>query len=119
MDSSGEPCCPDCEAPVGELHVRGCDVEQCPYCGGQLLSCCCPGIDTEYVPDDDRLPWTGEWPGTRECEEFGWYAKRAAVGWVSCAADEPGAGPDLNRLHIEAGWDRENKRFVKKTEEPA
>ena len=31
--------CPDCGAKVGELHVTGCDVEQCPACGLQLLMC--------------------------------------------------------------------------------
>ena len=31
--------CPDCGAKVGELHVTGFDVEQCPACGLQLLGC--------------------------------------------------------------------------------
>jgi hypothetical protein len=33
-------------------------------------------------------------------------------GWVSCDAAEPGATEDLNRLHVEATWDRWQKRFV-------
>jgi hypothetical protein len=49
------------------------------------------------------------------CREFGWYARCDPVrGWISCAADERGAQPDLNRLHKEAKWDRQNKRFVRK-----
>jgi Zn finger protein HypA/HybF involved in hydrogenase expression len=31
--------CPDCGAERGEIHKNGCDVEQCPVCGSQLISC--------------------------------------------------------------------------------
>lgn len=31
--------CHDCWAERGELHKKHCDVEECPICGGQLLSC--------------------------------------------------------------------------------
>ena len=37
-------------------------------------------------------------------------------GWVPCGAGEEGAVEDLNRLHAEARWDRETKRFVRRAE---
>ena len=33
--------CHDCSAVKGELHAKGCDVERCPVCGGQVITCPC------------------------------------------------------------------------------
>ncbi|MEW6016485.1 MAG: hypothetical protein AB1760_00260 [Pseudomonadota bacterium] len=33
------PTCHDCGAEVGELHELGCDVEECPKCHRQLITC--------------------------------------------------------------------------------
>ena len=31
--------CGDCGAKMGEYHMLYCDLQRCPICGGQLLSC--------------------------------------------------------------------------------
>ena len=33
--------CGDCNCIEGEIHMDGCDMERCPWCGGQLISCEC------------------------------------------------------------------------------
>lgn len=110
---SGMRYCHDCGAKPSDLHTGGCDVERCPKCGGQIISCGC-FTDETWPADKDRLRWTGEWPGVAECNEFGWYAKLIpGRGWVQCDKDDPLARHDLNRLYVEAHWDATLKRFVK------
>ena len=62
---------------TGELHGACCDVEPCPYCGRQLLTC---DHCFKTPREGDRIPWTGEWPGTAECKEFGWFARARCKG---------------------------------------
>ena len=135
--------CGDCGAEPGEHHVPGCDVERCPRCGGQSISCDCiyvvNGIDPDTMetghpaifsagptPEMEarweaewgarRLPWTGVWPGQAECIEFGWFSKMTPSGWRPCSKDDPEAVPDLNRLHVEAAWDADAGRFVRRAD---
>lgn len=39
--------CPDCDVDVEEFHLPGCDVEVCPKCTGQAISCGCTGKDED------------------------------------------------------------------------
>ncbi len=109
--------CYQCEAAIGQRHLPGCWLEQCPYCGG-LLNCC----PCERVPQRrERLPGTGLFPGAAECREFGWFYSPGPWGYgVRCGPDEPGAMEHLNRLRHEARWSRRMKRFVlRKPPDPA
>lgn len=100
--------CPDCGVRPGEEHHEACDVARCLMTGMQRLTCL-----EEH--DHGRQAWTGRWPGVAECVEFGWWAYLApGCGWVRC--DGPGwtgATPDLNRLPVDATWDRERERWVR------
>ena len=100
--------CPDCGTGPGENHRDECDVERCPGCLGQLLTC-----DCRRPPRGSRIPWSGEWPGVAECRAWGWYARRVpGRGLVPCGPGEPGAEVDLRRFGREARWDWRKRSFV-------
>jgi hypothetical protein len=37
----GVTVCHDCGARLGQFHVPSCDMERCPACGGQMITCGC------------------------------------------------------------------------------
>lgn len=39
-NDGGRPC-HDCNVSGGQYHHPGCDMERCPLCGGQSISCEC------------------------------------------------------------------------------
>lgn len=41
IESWGGDKCGDCGVEKGELHILGCDIERCPKCNKQLISCKC------------------------------------------------------------------------------
>ena len=47
-----ENTCGDCGCHLGEQHLPNCDIERCPRCGGQMLSCDCGAIYP--VSDEER-----------------------------------------------------------------
>jgi hypothetical protein len=101
--------CPTCGAKRGEWHQRGCDWEQCPYCGDALRECVCsPG---GLPPLDDRIPWAGRSEWAMACLDLGFFKRRVGKTWLPCDADSPGSVLDVNRLLRECVWNREAKRF--------
>ena len=61
--------CIDCADPTaaGEIHELGCDAEECPRCGGQLLTCACltGAKSRESAQQRDVRPADGEPRGRR------------------------------------------------------
>ena len=112
-----EPNCPSCVAAVSEQHEATCDVARCLTTGWQRRGCSEAAPEQQRgsnrtFPDCGHDVWTGRWPGEEECVEFGWFARLdPAHGWVPCAAEAPGAAPDLNRLHTEGVWNPHTVRF--------
>lgn len=41
--------CHDCNAQYGQYHHVGCDMERCPNCGGQFISCDCDYSDEMLI----------------------------------------------------------------------
>lgn len=54
---SDENICPACHAGTGEMHEFGCPVEVCPWCGGQLVYCCCrfDKLEVESLSSEEDL----------------------------------------------------------------
>ena|SRR5579885_515483 len=100
--------CPGCQVKAGEWHLRGCEGEQCPYCGDHAVDCECDGS----IPFDDRIRWSGTRPWEEACHSFGFFERQVRGGWVPCTANEPGSMPDIVRLMTECSWDRMEKRFI-------
>lgn len=49
--------CGDCLVEEGELHKFGCDMERCPKCKGQLISCGCKVINWCEFPPEPFFDW--------------------------------------------------------------
>jgi len=50
--------CHDCGAKEGEIHELGCDMERCPKCGNQLISCSCfIHHSSEFLKQLERIPY--------------------------------------------------------------
>lgn len=95
--------CGDCGRMEGEIHMAGCDMERCPWCGGQLISCGCPHRVLRLRGDKTL---TG-----RQAERFAGLLEAKGrvpyVRWPLLCARCGGKQPTLYRSEVGAGdWDR-------------
>ena len=52
--------CHDCNALEGQIHEFGCDMERCPFCGGQLITCGCEYNHLGYDYQPQKLVYNKE-----------------------------------------------------------
>jgi hypothetical protein len=51
VEADHEPC-RHCGTIKGKFHWHACDYEQCPRCGGQMMSCDCEFVGHEWREED-------------------------------------------------------------------
>ena len=112
--------CPNCSAQAGERHSPYDDIARCYYTGIQFIQCGWHPDDEDEISDLDKEEyykahptgecepsiWDGEWPGTKQCRELGWYTKPDSI-W--------GYMEDLNALAYAShfgSWDVENQKWI-------
>ncbi len=74
--------CHDCGAQEGEYHSLGCDMERCPFCGRQLISCDC--VYTLLNIDVSEGTWAYE-NGLTDKQEEEWeqlLEDKGRIPWV-------------------------------------
>jgi hypothetical protein len=117
-------------------------MERCVLCGGQAISCSCiyelNGMPYHSLEEDHpdvynngpteemngkreeaeekaggRLPWSGIYPGTEMCVEYGWFCKDVDGEFhVPCSPEDPAGHPDLNYMLAVCRWDVSQRRHV-------
>lgn len=55
-DFEEDDTCGDCGCHYGKQHLPNCDIERCPCCGGQMLSCDCGVIYSIDDTNKDDIP---------------------------------------------------------------
>lgn len=110
--------CPDCNVEVGEVHTDHCDIETCPECGTQRMSCGC----TSELP---AIPWKGKCEYVVAADEYGLYCYEDSAGYgkpemnyghIPCSKDHPEAHLDLNRVGDDCTWDKGQQKWVMQSE---
>lgn len=109
--------CPDCDVEIGQEHIPGCDLAECPLCHWQDISCGCPAeakggtMDVwlglghrtlhKIALEEDLwchdLDEKGVPCHPRTAFEKAFYQKLEVTYHHPCKRDDPFASADLNR----------------------
>lgn len=115
---------PDCQVPIGVPHLPECEIATCLTTGEQRLLHQGDALAEMLNHDCGQDTWTGQLYGIAECQQYGWFVRRATetdpadATWVPCFPDHPGAVPDLDRLARQCVWDPAQRRWNRRTEVP-
>ena len=94
--------CHDCGCHVGDNHTPGCDMERCPKCNGQLISCDCFVKDDKFDEVEFEKYSPEKWSGImyedirKICEDKDLYCYWSFNTWVECDINHPEAIHDIN-----------------------
>ncbi len=101
-----EKTCHDCGAKEGEYHALGCDMERCPFCGGQLISCnCCYEL---LDIDVSEGTWAYEHGLTKEQEER-WeemLERKGRIPWVQIPVLCALCGEAFPDMFMDEDWEK-------------
>jgi hypothetical protein len=96
--------CGDCGVAWGGLHHLGCDLQRCPRCRGQLLSCGCRfdedsllGLDADDDDDDDtegEIAWDA--PPELGMDRYGNITEHGTVGGLELVVHYGGDYPETD-----------------------
>ncbi|MER5608318.1 hypothetical protein AB0F93_03680 [Micromonospora tulbaghiae] len=116
--------CPSlaCRAPVGQPHTEECETAVCLPTGEQRILHRGDRLADLLDHDCGQDTWTGQHYGIAECQEYGWYVRRATssdpdgAAWVPCEPNHPNAVPDLDRLARHGVWHPADRRWYRRAE---
>ena len=107
--------CHDCKAEEGQYHEFGCDMETCPFCGGQLLSCdCCYKqlrLQDYYTNGDKYHGLTKDVyeNGLSQEQEKEWEAileKKSRIPWVEIPNQCRLCGKHYPEIFMDDDWEK-------------
>lgn len=98
--------CHDCGVEEGMLHRRGCDMERCPFCGRQLISCDC--VYEKLGIDVSPGTWAYQY-GLTPVQDRKWTAmlnKKGRIPWVEIPWVCAKCGKIWPKMFMDPEWEK-------------